>query len=173
MPRHLRSQISNTSSIKRRAAGFPSRCTARPYWFSTLVPALLQLPHAAVDPFEQIERLEAGDDDRHAESLGQRLVFVAAHDGADVAGPRKPCTRLPGDSRIAVIAGGTSTCDTSTAEVRQPAPLAPATPPSHWAAPSFRIRWRKRRPAVRDSAAAMFDGSRAANRRSARRPRRL
>ena len=29
-------------------------------------------------------------------------------------GPRNPCTRLPGESRIALIAGGTSTCDTST-----------------------------------------------------------
>ena len=29
-------------------------------------------------------------------------------------GPRNPCTRLPGDWRIAVIDGGTSTCDTST-----------------------------------------------------------
>ena len=32
---------------------------------------------------------------------------------------RKPCTRLSGEERIASIAGGTSTCETSMREVRE------------------------------------------------------
>ena len=40
----------------------------------------------AQDAFEHVDRLEAGDDDRHPETLGERLVFGEAHDRADVAG---------------------------------------------------------------------------------------
>ena len=33
---------------------------------------------------------------------------------------RKPCTRLSGDERMASIAGGTSTCETSSEKFRTP-----------------------------------------------------
>ena len=42
-------------------------------------------------------------------------------------GPRNPCTRLAGDARMAVIAGGTSTCETSTLKFVEPAPCASQT----------------------------------------------
>jgi hypothetical protein len=34
-PRHLRSEISNTSKMSFRAAGLPARESTRAYWFST------------------------------------------------------------------------------------------------------------------------------------------
>ena len=40
-------------------------------------------------------------------------------------GPRKPCTRLPGACRIAAIAGGTSTCETSIEKFVEPRASAP------------------------------------------------
>ena len=48
-------------------------------------------------PFEQIDRLEAGDDDRHAVALRERLVLAVAHDRADVAGA---------EERLHAVAGG-------------------------------------------------------------------
>ena len=48
--------------------------------------ARLQLPDAEIDALEDVERLEAGDHDRHAVAAGDRLVLVEAHDRADVAG---------------------------------------------------------------------------------------
>ena len=53
------------------------------------VPSLLEHLNATVDSLEQIERLESGDDDRDAKTLGQRLVLLVAHDRANVAGPEK------------------------------------------------------------------------------------
>ena len=56
--------------------------------------ALLELTDAHKDAFENIERLEAGDDDRDAVVCGDRLVFLLAHDRlahdrADMAGSKK------------------------------------------------------------------------------------
>jgi hypothetical protein len=45
----------------------------------------LKLPTA----FQNIERLEAGDDDRHPIARRDRLVFLVAHDGADMARGKK------------------------------------------------------------------------------------
>ncbi len=42
-------------------------------------------------------------------------------------GPRKACTRLPGDCKIAVMAGGVSTCETSTEKLVSPRLCAAAT----------------------------------------------
>ena len=81
--------------------------------------------NATVDALEQIERLEAGDDDRDAKTVGEGLVFLVAHDRADVARPRGSLARgYPGDARMAVIAGGTSTCETSTQKFLSPRRLA-------------------------------------------------
>ena len=55
-----------------------------------LVPALLELADRHPDALEQVERLEAGDDDRHAVLGGDRLVLGPAHDRADVAGGQEP-----------------------------------------------------------------------------------
>ena len=119
MPRQLRSATSNTCAIIFRAATLPSRDTARAYCILHLGAALLQLPHRQQDAFQQIERLEAGDHDRHVVARGDRLVLAPAHHRADMPGPRNPCTRFTGDCRMPVIAGGTSTCDTSTRKVAQ------------------------------------------------------
>ena len=59
MPRHLRSQTSNTSSISAATAGCPRGRTAGAYWFSTSAPPRLELPHRAQHALEQVERLEA------------------------------------------------------------------------------------------------------------------
>ena len=42
--------------------------------------------HGAPDALEDVQRLEAGDDDRHPVALGQRRVLARAHDAADVPG---------------------------------------------------------------------------------------
>ena len=48
--------------------------------------AFLELLDAHVDALQDVERLEAGDDDRHAVLRRERLVLGVAHHRADVAG---------------------------------------------------------------------------------------
>ena len=103
------------------ASWLPSRLTARAYWFSTSCAALLQLPDRHQDPLQQVERLEAGDHDGHPVLRGDRLVLGPAHDRADVA--RRPGTPAPGcraTPAAPIMAGGTSTCDTSTLKLSTP-----------------------------------------------------
>jgi hypothetical protein len=48
-------------------------------------------------------------------------VLAGAHHAADVPAARNACTRHVGDSMIAAIAGGTSTCETSSEKFGRPA----------------------------------------------------
>jgi len=48
--------------------------------------AAFQLRNGQADALQQIQRLEAGDHDGDVVALGERFVFVKAHDRADVAG---------------------------------------------------------------------------------------
>ena len=78
-----RSKTSRTSCC---AGRLPSRRTARAYWFSTSArpssSCCTHMQHALQD----VQRLEAGDDDRHAVLRRERLVFREAHHRADVPG---------------------------------------------------------------------------------------
>ena len=89
MPRQARSHGSNTSSIAARAATLPSRRAAAHVLVLQLVPSLLQLGDRGEDPFEQVHRLEARDDDRDTAPRDDRLVVGPAHDGAHVPGPEE------------------------------------------------------------------------------------
>src|SRR5262249_54793230 len=50
-----------------------------------LRPAGFELRHRAQQAFEQVARLEAGDDNGHAIAAGDRLVLATAHHRTDVA----------------------------------------------------------------------------------------
>ena len=121
---HLRSVTSNTSSISRRAARASLAADGAAYWFSTVRPAS-SMHDAAVNPFQQIQRLETGHHDRHAEppasgSYSSNPITVQTWPAA-----RNPCTRLRGDERMA------------------PSPAAPARATRarrSSSAPAFRLR---------------------------------
>ena len=83
---------------------------------------------------------------------------------------RNPCTRFPGETRIAMIAGGTSTCDTSSAKFVTPSSLRLAAPPSRSRARWSRSRPRRTRRSCR-GCGARSRARRAASRRRARRRR--
>ncbi len=54
-----------------------------------LRPALLELANRAQHALQQVERLEACDDDGHPVAVGDGPVLGGAHDGADVARPEE------------------------------------------------------------------------------------
>ena len=112
MPRHLRSATSKTLPISFCAARLPSR-RACARTDSRRRAALLELLDRHQDPLQNIDRLEAGDDDRHVVARADRLVLAISHHGADVAGAEKALHAVARRRRIAASAGGTSTCDTS------------------------------------------------------------
>jgi len=113
IPRHLRSQTSKTVLISCCAARFPSRSRMREYWFSTGSATRLQLPDRHQRALQDVERFKAGDHNGNVVAGADGVVLPVAHDGADVARTEKTWTRLPGASRMASSAGGTSTCETS------------------------------------------------------------
>ena len=49
-----------------------------------------ELADAAMNPLQNIQRLEAGDDNGHTILRRERRIFCVAHDGADVTGGEKP-----------------------------------------------------------------------------------
>jgi hypothetical protein len=77
----------------------------RLYWFSTFASPARSWRRIIRIAFEDVERLEAGDDDRLAVVARDELVRPAAGDRRDVPGPTKPSIRMSGESRIARIAG--------------------------------------------------------------------
>ena len=81
--------------------GLPSGRTARAYWFSTSARPASSCRTVRRDAFEQIERLEAGNDDRHADSAA-RSAHIRGSPSRCRHGPvrGKPCTRLPGLARL-------------------------------------------------------------------------
>src|SRR5262249_45124062 len=62
-------------------------------------PPLLELAHRHQDAIEQVHRLEARDDNRHAVALAERFVLPVPHDGADMA--RTEERLAPGARRLA------------------------------------------------------------------------
>ena len=174
MPRHLRGTTRNTSRTSCLGAPSCRRGARRGVLVLDLRAPLLELLHAHVDALQDVERLEAGDDDRHAILRGQRLVLRVAHDRADVTGGEKTLHAVVRRRRIASIAGGTSTCETSIEKFAHAARAPPDTPPSRWPARSSRSRRRRTRPARSGCRARDARRRRAASRRCARRrPRAL
>ena len=161
MPRHLRSQTSNTSRDQlARLDGLPSRRHgARVLVLHARRGPASSWRTAISDAFQQVERLEAGDDDRHAVALDDRLVFAVAHDRADVARAEEPLHAVARRSQDAPSSPAAPARATPAREVPQ-APLAgPARRPSRWPARSSRSRWRRRRPRVRGWPAASLTAS--------------
>ncbi len=114
MPRHFRSTSSNTRSTWSRAGTVPSRVTERTYWFSTSWrPSSSWAMHIAIP-----SRMSTGSNPvttigtAYFAAIGSYSVQPITLQTCPAA--RKPCTRLSGESRIAVIAGGTVTWETST-----------------------------------------------------------
>ena len=108
---------------RRRAA--PPRCrrgrTARDVLVLDLGRPSSSCVTSHQDALEQVDRLEPGDDDRHAVVARDRLVLAPAHRSRRRGRARgTPARGSPGETRIAVIAGGTSTCATSSAKFSMP-----------------------------------------------------
>ena len=122
MPRHLRG--THLEHLARSAAArgwLPSRRTARAYWFSTSRAALLELLHAHEDALQDVQRLEAGDHDRHP-VLRRRAARTRRSPSPCRRGrrPGSPAPGCPATARMASIAGGTSTCETSMEKFSRP-----------------------------------------------------
>jgi len=107
-----------TDDVLRRTVSFPANRSA--VTVLDLPGSFLKLKDAHIDAFQNIERLEAGDDDRDAVARRDRLVFLVPMTVQTWPAARKPCTRLVGASSSAHIAGGTSTCETSIEKFRIP-----------------------------------------------------
>ena len=102
MPRHARCTTWNTSGHQRLRRLVARLGDHARVLVLDLGPALFQLLQAEVDALQQVERLEAGDDDRHAVALGDRHVLRVAHHRADVSGGEEPlhAARRRGEDRL-------------------------------------------------------------------------
>ena len=58
--------------------------------------ARFQLAHGHQRAFHDVDRFEAGDDDRDAKAGADRLIFAVAHDGAHVSRPEKSLHPIEG-----------------------------------------------------------------------------
>ncbi len=155
-----------TPSPRSSCAGrLPSRAHGARVLVLDAVPPLLELraPPCRM-PCEQVERLEAGDDDRHAVLLGDRLVLPVAHHRADVAGGEEGLHPVGRRAEDRLHRRRHQHVRDQDREVREPLRLAPARPPWRWPARWSRSRPRRRPPGGRGSS------RRASPRRAASRP---
>jgi hypothetical protein len=109
MPRQARSHTWKTSPSSFWAGRLPLAGHRARVLVLHAPAALLQRLQRQVDALQQVERLEAGDDDGRAVLLGQRLVFPVAHHRADVAGGQEALHQVLGRTEDRLMAGGTST----------------------------------------------------------------
>ncbi len=123
----MRGPTSNTAITCRWASGTPSRVTARVYWFSTSArPSsswriAMWMPSRRSSGSKPVTTIGT----RYFAAIGSYSVQpMIAHTWPAA---RNAWTRLDGDSSSAVIAGGTSTCDTSTLKLSMPRRAASAT----------------------------------------------
>ena len=123
-----------------------------------------------IDALQDVERLEAGDHDRHAVARGERLVLLEAHDGADMAGGEEALDAVVGriEDRLASPAAPARARPASRSS-RGPRAWR-GRRPWRWPARWSRSRRRRTRPRGRDWR-ARSRAHRAANRRCARRRR--
>ena len=89
MPRHLRGTTVKTFLIKFCAGWLPARQTARGVLVFHFRAAGFELLHRHQNALQNVQRLETGDDNRHAVFFHQRKIFLVAHHRADVAGGEK------------------------------------------------------------------------------------
>ena len=119
-PRHLRSPTSKTWVTTSRAAWLPPCDPARAYWFSTSArPAsscrtAIRMPSSRSSGSKPVITIGTRWRSQSSSYSPQPMM---AHTWP---GPRNACTRLSGDSRMAAMAGGTSTCDTSIEKLPRP-----------------------------------------------------
>jgi hypothetical protein len=118
MPRQARSHTSNTSPTSFCAATFPSARTERAYWLSTIdVPSF-----DARTRRSRPSSMSTGSNPVTTMGTPYRSEMGWYSDTPmtehTCPGPRNARTRFSGSSRIAVIAGGTSTWETSMLKFR-------------------------------------------------------
>ncbi len=77
-----------------------------------------------MDRLEDVQRLEAGDDERLAVVVGDEAIDLGADDGGDVARPDEAVQSQLGESRIAVIGGTIVTWLENTEKLRTPSAFA-------------------------------------------------
>lgn len=82
--------------------------------------AAFQLPDGAAYAFQDVERFEARDHDRHPVAGGQFGVLPVPITLHTCPAARKPWTRQLGERMIASIAGGTRTWETSRLKLGMP-----------------------------------------------------
>ena len=124
MPRHLRSQTSNTSAnnfLREEIALEGDGANVLIFDFGA---ALLELGDEHEDGLKEIERFKTADDDGHAKFVDEIHVFLVAHDGANVAGTDEALHAIAGELRRARMAGGTRTCEASMEKFVRPSRLA-------------------------------------------------
>ncbi len=123
----MRSPTSKTSKIWRWASGTPSRLTARTYWFSTSArPSsswriAIRIPSRRSSGSKPVTTIGT----RYFSAIGSYSVQPMTAQTWPAA--RNAWTWLLGESRSAVIAGGTRTCETSTLKLSMPRRAASAT----------------------------------------------
>ena len=113
MPRHLRGTTWKTFAdqfLRRLIAFAADRAAVLVFHLGA---AGFQLLHAHQHALQNVQRLKAGDDNRHVIFRREGQIFLEAHHRADVAGGEKTLHAAVGDDRIASMAGGTSTCEMS------------------------------------------------------------
>ena len=108
----------------RRAAGLPSARTERGVLVLHLGAARPRAGSRQREALEDVQRLEAGDDDGDAVPGGDRPVFAGAHDGADVARGEEALHAVGGRPRIALHGRGHQTWETRTEKFVRPSRLA-------------------------------------------------
>ena len=74
----------------------PANETARTYWFSTPQRPCFEHAERHIDALDQVDRLEASDDDRNMMRRGQWHVFMVAHHRADMSGCQKTLDEVAG-----------------------------------------------------------------------------
>src|SRR4030095_12548639 len=78
-----------TSLFKSSATRLPSRLTNAWILIFHFRLARFELPGCHQCFLQNIDRFEAGDEDRHPVAIGDRLVFALAHDRADMPRSKK------------------------------------------------------------------------------------
>ena len=149
MPRHLRGTTRKTSLISSCAGWLPSRRTARLYWFSTSARPASSCCTRHQDALQNVQRLKAGDHDRHVVFLRQRNVFLVAHHRADVAGGEKRLHPAVGRGHERLDRRRHEHVRDEHGKVLQPLLRRPETRPWPWPARWFQSRRRRRPPARR------------------------
>ena len=171
MPRHLRGTTSKTWRISSRACWLPSWRTTRAYWFSTSARPCLQLPDTHQDALQNVQRLEARDDNGHVVFRRDRLIFRATHHRADMARRQETLHAAIGRGQQSFHGRGHQDMRDEHGKILDARAPPPVAPPAPWRGPWSQSR--RRRTPLRGPGSARRSSRRpTANKPSARRRRR-